>query len=230
MTVDTGSEVLLVHVKRRKRRRESLDRFWLHKTRDTMLGTTTLLCRLLLFFLLAETTFAQTVGVDICACQPATYEFTLDFDLTCEDSTVGGPGINASACIINTDVGQNVTDFRPVIVTNIQILELNQDFEVIAQTPISGTFVNGNTFRYTSVIAGRTADIPAVDVPRGFQLSMAGRNALEQDLVNFWLIIYNNDCGIFPIILEGQQIGWTILVRLEPWPCACSVCANVDAN
>jgi hypothetical protein len=44
------------------------------------------------------------VGVNICACQPATYEFILDFDLTCAEATVGGPGINDTACVVSDKV------------------------------------------------------------------------------------------------------------------------------
>jgi len=160
----------------------------------------------------------QQVGVDICACQPATYEFVFDFDLTCDDSNVGGPGINASACVLNTDQDRNVTDFTPVIVTRILILELNQNFEVIAQTPIVDGFTNGQVFRYTSVIAGETSSIAPEDIPKGLQLSMAGRNGDEEDLVNFWLILYDNNCGVFPVVLEGQRIGWTIFGGLSSPP------------
>lgn len=174
-----------------------------------------LLLVVLLLGSVLPTAHSQTVGTEICACQPATYEFTLDFDLTCDDTNVGGPGINASACVLNTDVELNVTNFRPNIVTTIQILELNQDFEVLAQTPLEGEFADGDTFRYTSIIAGQVGELDPADIPRGFQLSMAGRNSNEEDLVNFWLIIYDNNCGVFPVVLEGQQIGWTIFVSLH---------------
>jgi hypothetical protein len=49
-------------------------------------------------------------------------------------------------------------------------------------------------------------------IPKGLQITLAGRNAEEQDLVDFWLIIFDNECGVFPVVLEGQQIGWTIFV------------------
>ncbi|GKY96656.1 hypothetical protein MPSEU_000625200 [Mayamaea pseudoterrestris] len=153
------------------------------------------------------------VGVDVCACQPATYEFKLDFGIDCSDKTVvsGAAGINDTACIVNTEQQVNVTDFSPVRVTTIQILELNQDLRVIAQTPLSGDFRSGDTFKYTSVIAQIDPDEENVDmIPKGLQITLAGRNAEEQDLVNFWLIIYENDCGVFPVVLEGQQIGWTV--------------------
>lgn len=162
---------------------------------------------------------AQQVGVDICACQPATYEFVFNFSLTCDDSNIGGDGVQDSACVLNTENDQNVTDFTPVIVTRILILELNQNFGVIAQTPVVGDYTNGTIFRYTSVIASQdTSTLAPEDVPKGIQLSMAGRNKDEQDLVNFWLILYDNDCGFYPVVLEGQRIGWTILVRVHSVP------------
>jgi hypothetical protein len=114
---------------------------------------------------------------------------------------------------VNTEQQVNVTDFTPVRVTTIQILELNQDLRVIAQTPINGDFRSGDTFRYTSVIA--QLDPSKVDpntIPKGFQITLAGKNQEEQDLVNFWLIIYDNNCGVFPVVLKGEQIGWTVFV------------------
>ena len=59
----------------------------------------------------------QRVGVDICACQPGTYEFTLDFDLTCDLKTIQGPGIGESSCVVDTQEGLNVTDMTPVQVS-----------------------------------------------------------------------------------------------------------------
>ena len=114
---------------------------------------------------------------------------------------------------VNTEQQVNVTEFQPARVTTIQILELNQDLRVIAQTPINGDFRSGDIFKYTSVIA--QLDPETVDpnmIPKGLQITLAGRNSAEQDLVNFWLIIYDNDCGVFPVVLEGQQIGWTVFV------------------
>jgi hypothetical protein len=157
---------------------------------------------------------SQTVGVDICACQPATYEFVLDFDLTCANDTILGPspGINVTACRVTTDRNLNVTDLKPVVVTEIKILELNQALDIIATTPYEGEYFDGDVFQYTSVIATENITRPE-DVPRALQMTITGRNAIEQDLVNFWLIIFDNNCGIYPVVLDGENIGWTIFVR-----------------
>jgi hypothetical protein len=157
---------------------------------------------------------AQTVGVDICACQPATYEFVLDFALTCDNKTVvAGSGINASECRITTDRNLNVTDQVPVSVSKVQVLELNQDLDIITTSQYEEEFADGDIFTYTSVIASNNITRPQ-DVPRALQMTITGRNQEEQDLVNFWIIIFDNSCGIYPVVLEGEQIGWTIFVRL----------------
>jgi hypothetical protein len=156
---------------------------------------------------------AQTVGVDICACQPSTYEFVLDFGLTCKEKTVAGAGINASECRITTDLNLNVTDQVPISVSKVQVLELNQNLDIITTSQYNEEFADGDIFTYTSVIASNNITRPQ-DVPRALQMTIYGRNAEEQDLVNFWIIIFDNSCGIYPVVLEGEQIGWTIFVRM----------------
>jgi hypothetical protein len=156
---------------------------------------------------------AQTVGVDICACQPSTYEFVLNFGLTCEEKTVMGAGINASECRITTDRNLNVTDEVPISVSKVQVLELNQNLDIITTSQYNEEFADGDIFTYTSVIASNNITRPQ-DVPRALQMTITGRNAEEQDLVNFWIIIFDNSCGIYPVVLEGEQIGWTIFVSI----------------
>ncbi len=154
------------------------------------------------------------IGVTICACQPSVYEFKLNFSLTCSQKTVVGPGIVSSACTVDTELAQNVTDFTPVRVTTIQILELNQNLDVIAQTFLNGNYGSGDTFRYVSVTVSPNTT-SALQISKGIQISLAGTNQFDQALVNFWLILFTNDCGIYPVILQGQEIGWTIFVSLS---------------
>jgi hypothetical protein len=102
-------------------------------------------------------------------------------------------------------------DKVPVTVTSIQILELNQDDQVLVQTNVIGAFSDGDNFTYTSITA-TDPNLNASSIPRGFQLSITGRNKIDENIVNTWLIVYNNDCGIFPILFEGEHIGWTVFV------------------
>ncbi|GKY97329.1 hypothetical protein MPSEU_000691300 [Mayamaea pseudoterrestris] len=165
-------------------------------------------------------TQAQDIGVATCACQPATYSFKLNFDLVCADRDVrpGDPGIVDTACVLNPSGNENVTDLVPVRVSQVQILELDQNLQVIFQTTLEDNFVNGATFSYSSITQTQPNKLNSTSIPKGIQVFLTGRNAAEQDLVNFWAIVYDNDCGVFPLLEVGQQIGWTEFTDLGDPP------------
>lgn len=154
---------------------------------------------------------AQEVGTTICGCQPAVYEITLNFTVTCEDTDVEGPGIDDVACLRSSEFDDAVTDLVPVLITDIQFLELNQELQPLQQEPRTGAFFNGDVVRYTSVLAV-LPEFTEETLPRAFQMILRGVNALDQPIQTTWLITYSNDCGIFPILLEGQRIGWSVFV------------------
>lgn len=157
------------------------------------------------------------VGVTVCACQPDFYEFTLDFALSCNDTDITRemPGINDTSCEVNPVGSQNVSDPRPVVVTSVQILELGPppDFPILFETTIPLELSDGGKFNYTSVAAVPQTITPET-LPSGLQLSITGRNQNEEELLNYWLIVYDNDCGIWPLLTEGQKIGWTVFSGL----------------
>ena len=172
---------------------------------------------LLCLAFLVQWTSAQEVGVDICACQPSVYEITLDFDLVCDDTDVMGPGINDTACLISSRLPDtvNVTDFVPVQVNEIQILELDQNQDVVGQSVYTeGPYFNGDKIYYTSIVRKNPDLVNSVSLPRGIQTSINGNNALNQPLLNSWGILYDNDCGVFPLLEVGQKIGWSIFVSI----------------
>lgn len=158
------------------------------------------------------------IGTDFCGCQPATYTFTFDFALTCDDTDVAGPGINDTACLTairDQDVSP-AEDLVPVVVSSVQIFELDQNLTPFAQTVRTGTFVNGSNFTYTSIISTITDLSNVASLPRGLQLVMTGLNSKENSTVQTWIITYTNDCGIFPLLTEGESAGWTIFVSAPP--------------
>jgi hypothetical protein len=165
--------------------------------------------------LLVRRSDAQTIGVDICACQPSVYTFSFDFQLLCADRNIDGPGIIDSSCVQVNVVTNNETDLPFVAVSSIRILELDQDLQTTAQTQINGDFRTGDNFTYTSIIATEFDNFNASSIPRGIQLDITGRNAFDQQVVNTWAILYSNDCGIFPILFEGEFIGVTIIVCID---------------
>jgi len=158
----------------------------------------------------------QQVGVDICACQPDVYEFTINLEQTCGQMTIDqdDPGILETACVVNPSGQENVTDFVPVIVTEIQVVELDQNFDVIGNLRLNGQYTTGSKFNYTSITA-RPRELNATSIPAAIQLFLNGRNAAEEDLVNFYAIVYDNDCGVWPLLTAGDLAGWTIFVSVQ---------------
>jgi hypothetical protein len=104
-----------------------------------------------------------------------------------------------------------VTDFVPVLITNVQFLEQNSEFVTLQQIPINGDFRDGDIVTYTSVLAIQT-EFTEATMPRAFQMILRGINAVDQPIQVTWVITYDNDCGIFPILFEGQQMGWSVFV------------------
>lgn len=161
------------------------------------------------------------IGVTICACQPSVYTFTFNFSATCDISTVEGPGVLDADCFARgfaIGSADDVNDTVPVQVTTVSIIELNKDLGVLVQTSYTDVFRDGDNFTYTSIlstpdnITGLTPDM----VPGGIQLGIVGVNQMEIPITNVWIILFDNECGIFPVLEVGDQIGWTILVRIDP--------------
>lgn len=160
-----------------------------------------------------QSTSAQLVGTDICACQPSVYKFKLNFSLSCIDTTVEGPGITETACNVNSrDSNENVTNPFPITVSEVQVLELGQSLQVVGSSVYGGTFFDGDEISYTSITVTEPGTIDAATIPRGFQVFITGINSDEDPLVNQWAITYSNDCGIFPLLEIGDLIGWTNFV------------------
>ena len=159
---------------------------------------------------------AQEIGVTTCSCQPATYEFKLNFNLICSDRDIrpGDPGIIDTACVLNPQGEEIVEDLVPVRVTEVQILELDQNLQVVSHTTLKDNFLDGAVFNYSSITQTMPSKLNVTSLPKGIQVFLTGRNAQEQDLVNFWAIVFDNDCGVFPLLEEGQKMGWTAFVSL----------------
>ena len=158
---------------------------------------------------------AQELGIDVCACQPSVYEITLDNSLSCNDRDVMGPGILITECLVETRLNEeaNVTDFVFQTISEVQLIELDGSGSVLASTPFrDGPYFNGDVIRYTSIIRTNPDMINNQNFPRGFQAIITATNRMHQPLVNTWGILYDNDCGIFPLLSVGQKIGWSVFV------------------
>jgi hypothetical protein len=98
-----------------------------------------------------------------------------------------------------------------VEVSLVSVLELGQDFTVLAQQNVSGVFGDGDSFMYNSIVAGRVAGVD-VEIPRIIQLNIFGLNAANQPIVNFFAISFTNACTVYPVFEEGNTAGWTRFV------------------
>lgn len=177
----------------------------------------------LLFLFLSVVSFGDyakaqdsVVGVDICACQPAVYEITLDFEVACKSANVGNndqPGILETACRVTAEDTTDVTDFVPAAVQEIQFLELNAKLQTLQQEVRRGSFRSNDKVQYTSVLAVKD-EFDEDTLPAAVQVNMRGVNSIEQPLQMYWIIKYDNDCGVFPLLEVGQKEGWSIFVSI----------------
>ena len=169
------------------------------------------------------------IGTDdittICNCSPSTYKFTLDFTLSCPPVNIPQPNdaIESTTCLISHFGNPDITDLVPVSVTNIEILELDQNMQITSETTIPGNnFVDGDTFQYTTKDAladsdeiGNDPDPVMSKVQKAIQLTMIGMNRIGKPIINVYIITYTNDCNAYPVLQEGQSIGWTVFVSFE---------------
>lgn len=168
-------------------------------------------------FVVTATIFLGICGVtivtaeqdELCACSPSAYVLTFDFSLECEPINVDfeNGGIADAVCLVTGFDNINVTDLVPVAISSIQFIEIGQDGGPVNVDQISRDFGDGNSFEFTSISA-----TPGVQAPRAFQVRALGRNAAAEPLVLQWAITYTNNCGVFPVLEEGNNVGWTMFV------------------
>jgi hypothetical protein len=171
------------------------------------------------FLLLAGVLFKSVsaqVGVELCACFPSVYTFIFQFDQICAETSIPGAGVSSTVCFVSpAEASPTFVDEVPVAVSSIDVLELGQDLAPISSTQVTGDFRSGDNFTYASVVS-TPEGVEMVNelgvFPGGLQLNINGRNALDEFITNVWVIFFNNECGLFRVIAEGDQIGWTQFV------------------
>jgi hypothetical protein len=165
---------------------------------------------------LAVAVSGQRIGVEICACTPATYNFTFDFTGTCPPIEVpNNEGILGSTCLIGPFGDPDTTDFVPVFVNEIEIQELGQNLDPVFLETVEGEFFQGDSFIFTSITDDPDSIVSAQDIPRVLQLNIVGFNAEGEGLINVFLITLTNDCNIYPVFQEGVSAGWAVFVRKQ---------------
>jgi len=173
-------------------------------------------CRLLLGFLVLVKSQAQDepqIGVDICFCAPASYEFTLDFSLFCPPVNITqGDAVASTTCFVQPKFIEAVSDLIPVAVSRIIILELNQQQSTVSREEIVSSLGDGGTFQYTSLVALPGEVVDVTRLPRAIQLNIDGVNSLDEAITNIVTVTFTNNCGRYPVFFEGQSAGWVRFV------------------
>ena len=216
------NETRTLHNKQRQQQENSI------LTMDRLLS----ILLLLVVALLASSLVAngQEIGTELCACSPRSFEFQLDFSLTCPPINITiGNAVEATSCLVSPFGNQNVDDLVPVSVENIDVLELGQNLRVVSQTDIDQVFNDGDTFMYTSIVADPQSIEAAGDVPRALQLNIVGINSQGDKIINVFIVTFTNGCGSYPVFEEGQSAGWARFVSTRE-PSACFVDGSRDSR
>lgn len=152
-------------------------------------------------------------AVSACSCAPLLYRFRLNLDADCRGSTTfnKASGIAAVSCGVSA-LNPISRDYTPVTVEEVQVLELDSQQQIIREQSHVGKFVDGDTIGYESVLNFEEASSV---VPTSLSLILSGVNSRNEPVVNKWSIEFDESslCAQRPLLQEGDQIGWTVLVR-----------------
>uniref|UniRef100_A0A7S2Y324 Reelin domain-containing protein n=1 Tax=Entomoneis paludosa TaxID=265537 RepID=A0A7S2Y324_9STRA len=141
------------------------------------------------------------VGIDICGCQPGTWDFTFDFNLNCSDQTfIEGPGIYDVSCQV-TVLGIGEPTFKNV--SFISIIEIDQNLKVIEQTQF-GPVSDGDGITYTSVLETMES-FNETSLPGGIQMIIQGSNGNGATIIGSWAIDFTNNCSVFPVVTDADE-------------------------
>ena len=162
---------------------------------------------------------SPSVEPEICYCAPNSYEFILDFSLACppDNSTLGG-ALTQTFCRVhpfnstsydNSFVNPAVTDLVPESVQKIEIFEFDQNLYILVSEAIGGDFKDGDTFSFISGVSTIQEKFPIA-----IQLNIYGRNKDGEGLIQIYQITFANGCGAFPVLSDGQSVGWTRFVSI----------------
>jgi hypothetical protein len=161
------------------------------------------------------------IGIDQCACFPSTYTFMLDLGQLCSQTSLPSSGIESTTCSVLSESGTVLNNMVPTSVSEITVHELGQTLGTgIFPTQIPGTsFITGDSFTYTSSSVGTqeglNTSIASGVFPRGLQLQLRGINLFSEIVDNNFTIVFSNECDVFPVVQEGDQIGWVKFVSIS---------------
>ena len=138
----------------------------------------------------------------VCTCTPLVYNFELDFSLDCpEQNTLIGNGVDDFNCFVAPGgINLNLNDTTFVVVSAVDILELDENLIPFAFQPLRGAFRNGDEFTYTSAVGDRRIG--------GLQINILGFNAIDESIQSIFIVDFTdpNVCGA-PILSPDLHIS-----------------------
>ena len=151
---------------------------------------------------------AQSNGT--CVCQPGEIEFTLNFALGCDNRTIlpGLPGIEDAICVVTPTAADGV----PISVSTIIVNEIDIDLNPLKTENYTGSFLSGDTFTYLAFSVTDSDLVMNGTIPNVLQVAITGLNADNEEIINNFVIIFTNDCTIYPVLDTNSTIGWVSLV------------------
>ena len=158
---------------------------------------------------------AQSNGT--CVCQPGEIEFTLNFALGCDNRTIlpGLPGIEDAVCVVTNTGGSTMFDNVPISVSTITVNEIDINLNPLRMENFTGTFLSGDTFTYEAFSVSDTDSVANGTIPYGLQVAITGLNDDDEEIINNFVILFTNDCTIYPVLDTDSTIGWATLVRIS---------------
>jgi len=166
---------------------------------------------MLMLALLVQPSDAQ-IGTTVCVCSPSSYNITLDFTKTCEDTNLElSAGIFDSSCVLFEMGSSNTGDLVPVSVSEIEIWEFDQDLRDAAYSVYAGPFDNGDSILFIS-FGSDTGQVSEALFPIGIEVMATGKNAAGQPVGIYMHIKYTTDCSSFSILSKGSMVGWLTFV------------------
>jgi len=155
---------------------------------------------------------AQICAAELCACQPPIIEVTLDYSMSCEDANIEvgpGTGVEKFECTTEADPGTDITEFVPVTrVIRFDIVEYGQNDQAVTQDGRFGfnDFPSGTKIAYSG-LQSFGAPITRESLPKRILWTFRALNGQSKAFNFAWSITFSNDCGVFPVLSEGQIPG-----------------------
>jgi len=152
-----------------------------------------------------------TIGEDVCACQPSTYRFKLDFSRSCVDNSMLSGGAVNLCC---EDPKAPYEQINAVV-----FVEYDEDYSLIesSKIAINGEFKSGDVVEFNSVTAGNTTALKRL--PKFWEVYFDGVDAEGKRVGGLWAIRWDLEVCDVEVISGGEHLGIMEFVSHSVYVC-----------